>query len=77
MKITVSTGATVRIEATEHEAKAVILDHPELPEEHRNAEVGRVIEFEGRLGFQPAPFSAYGLSPEVLRAIAQIIEGGE
>lgn len=74
MIITVSNGSTIRVEANELTDRAVILDHPDAPFEHRNVEVGRIIEFQGRLGFQPAPFSAYALSPEVLRGIARIIE---
>lgn len=73
MSITISNGLTIRVEA-KHGDRAVILDHPSSPIEHRNTEVGRITEFQGRLGFQPAPFSAYGLSPEALRGIAQIIE---
>lgn len=74
MKITLASGTTVRVE-TGHEGRLVILDSENAPEQDRRAEVGRIIEFEGRHGFQPAPFSAYALSPEVLRAIAHIIEG--
>lgn len=74
MKITLSSGTTIRVETTAHEKLSIILDNPGAPAEHRNAEVGRIIELEGRHGFQPAPFSAYALTPEVLRAIAEIIE---
>lgn len=74
MKITLASGVTVRVETTAFEHLAIILDSPDAPAEHRNVEVGRIIEFEGRQGFQPAPFSAYALTPEVLRAIAEIIE---
>lgn len=76
MQFTLESGTTICVETTEHEQLAVILDNAEAPEEHRNAEVGRLIEFEGRWGFQPAPFSAYALTPEVLRAIARIVTEG-
>lgn len=75
MKITLANGTTVRAESTANDKLAIILDSPEAPAEHRNAEIGRIVEFDGRHGFQPAPFSAYALSPEALHAIAQIIEG--
>lgn len=36
----------------------------------RMTEAGRIL----RQGFQPAPFAAFGLTPEALRAIADLTE---
>jgi len=70
--ITTPHGTTVRIE--QHPTGAlVILDHPAAPADMRNHEAGRIIGG----GFQPAPFAEFGLRPDVLRAIADLIEGGK
>lgn len=67
---TTSTGSTITLRDDEHNGQLVILDHPEAPSDMRDLEAGRVIDG----GFQPAPFAAFALSPEALRAIADLIE---
>ena len=69
--ITTSTGSTVKIEHV-HDDLVIVLDHPEAPKGMRNHMAGRIVE---GIGFQPAPFAAYALRPEVLRVIADLIEG--
>lgn len=67
--VTTSTGTTVRIE--EHVGSSlVMLSNPKAPAGMRDIEAGRLIDS----GFQPAPFAAFGISPETLRAIATLIE---
>lgn len=69
--ITTSTGTDVYVttrEATRD--RIVVLDNPAAPEDMRHCEAGRVIDG----GFQPAPFAAWALRPEVLRAIADLID---
>lgn len=71
MSHTTSSGSTVTVIPSDA-GPLIVLDHPEAPEDLRNAEVGRVIEGS----FQPAPFCVVGLRPEMLRAIADLIEEG-
>jgi len=72
--ITTSTGTTVRIEERrDPHSILVIADNPDAPADMRDRELGRVIKG----GFQPAPFAPWGLSPETLRAIADLIEKQE
>lgn len=69
--ITTSTGATVRVDTID-EQTVIILDHPAAPDDMRNLEAGRIVE---GMGFQPAPFAEYALRPEMLRAIADLVDG--
>ena len=70
-EITTSTGTIIRLgEQIEMGGTLVVLDHPAAPDDMRNREAGRVIDG----GFQPAPFAAFTLSPETLRAIAELVE---
>lgn len=73
MKIVTSAGTTVSLEVRDGE-KVVILEVPDAPVNLRSLEAGRIV-FEGQ-GFQPAPFFPGALRPEVLRAIADLIERG-
>ncbi|MCP1414370.1 hypothetical protein [Paenarthrobacter sp. A20] len=67
--ITTSSGTTVSVHQSGPDA-LLFLDHPEAPDDMRHLEAGRVTQE----GFQPAPFAAFGLGPETLRAIADLIE---
>ncbi len=67
--ITTSNGTTVRLEPSEH-GQLVILDNVNAPEGFRNYEVGRITD----KGYQSAPLSLVGLSPDTLRAVADLIE---
>lgn len=66
---TTSTGTTVTL-AQRGDDTVGVLDHPGVPAEMRNNEVGRVIDG----GFQPAMFAPWALMPPTLRAIADLIE---
>jgi hypothetical protein len=77
--ITTSNGSTVEIKQDGAHA-LVILDHPDAPTDMRDYAVGIVVNGPGPVsgkGFQPTPFCVGAMSPEVLRAIADLIEGGE
>lgn len=70
--VTTSTGTNVWVATREATGdRIVVLDNPNAPEDMRMCEAGRVID---RAGFQPAPFAAWALTPEVLRAIADLID---
>lgn len=69
--ITTSTGSTVRLDTIDEET-VIILDSLHAPEDMRNHVAGRVVE---GFGFQPVPFALYALRPEVLRAIADLVDG--
>lgn len=79
--ITTSTGTTITIQDSDH-GPLIILDHPDAPADARHIEAGRIIEAPGHnpageltnRGFQPAPFSAYVLTAETMRAIADLVE---
>lgn len=75
MSITTSTGTVVTAERVLDGSGsllhlAVICDHPDAPDAMRHHEVGRIIFG----GFQPAVIAAFGLIPETLRAIADLID---
>lgn len=68
---TTSGGTTVRVVTHETTGdRVVILDHRDAPDDMRNTEAGRVLDG----GFQPAPFVAWALTPNTLRAIADLVE---
>jgi hypothetical protein len=67
--ITTPSGTTVDVKQVDG-LHVVILDNPAAPDDMRNVEAGRITEG----GFQPAMLSAFGMSPTVLRAIADLIE---
>lgn len=69
-QITTSTGTTVRIADLSFLGRRVIIDHPDAPSDIRNVEVG--LANQGHLQF---PGTEFGMSPEVLRAIADLLEG--
>lgn len=69
MTRTTSTGTTITLEQYGADL-AVIFANPNAPADLRRTEAGRVIDG----GFQPAPFAAFGMSPEALRIIATLIE---
>lgn len=69
--ITTSTGTTVSL-SNNGEDTVVLLDHPSAPADMRPTEAGRVID----CGFQFTDFADWSLSPEGLRAIADLIDGG-
>jgi hypothetical protein len=75
--ITTSTGSTVNVETDVDGTRLVILDHPDAPEDMRNYEAGRIVEFGGNFGFQPVPFCVGSMGPETLRAIAELIEAAK
>lgn len=66
---TTSTGSTVTIQHSER-GPVVLLDHPDAPADLRHAEAGRIVECT----FQPVAFCPFGLRPETLRAIADLID---
>ena len=66
---TLSNGTTIRIEPSKF-GPLVILDHTDAPADMRNLQGGRVIGG----AFQPSPFAEFGINPETLRAIADLIE---
>ncbi|WP_152185115.1 hypothetical protein [Segeticoccus rhizosphaerae] len=69
--ITTSAGTNVWVTTREATGdRIVVLDNPAAPDDMRMCEAGRVIDG----GFQPAPFAAFALSPEVLLAIANILD---
>lgn len=69
--LTTSTGTNVWITTREATGDSiVVLDNPAAPDDMRCTEAGRVLDG----GFQPAPFAAFGLTPETLRVIADLIE---
>lgn len=71
LKTTTSTGTNIWIATRESTGdRIVVLENPCAPSDMQMTEAGRVIDG----GFQPAPFAAWGLSPEALRAIADVIE---
>lgn len=67
--ITTSTGTTVSVEEHDGE-KVVILTNPDAPEDLRRSEAGRLVIG----GYQAPLFMPYALSPETLRAIAELAE---
>ena len=68
---TTSTGTNVWVTTREVTGdRIVVLDNPAAPEDMRMCEAGRLIDG----GFQPAPFAAWALTVEVLRAVADLIE---
>jgi len=69
LSATTSTGTTITVE-DRPAGRAVICDNPAAPQDMRHNEVGRVVGG----GFQPAPFAAFGLTPEALRIIADLCE---
>ena len=71
LKITTSTGTNIWVATRESTGdRIVVLENPHAPSGMQMTEAGRVIDG----GFQPAPFAAWGLRPEALRAIADVIE---
>ena len=70
MSITTSTGTTVAIIQGPQGDSLVMANNPAAPPDLRDREVGRVIGG----GFQPAMFAPWALTPETLRAIADLIE---
>ncbi|WAB09161.1 hypothetical protein SEA_EESA_51 [Arthrobacter phage Eesa] len=71
--ITTASGSTVRVEEFEGE-RVVVLDHPDAPDDMRDTVAGRLAVLDGGRGFQPVPFAAFLMSPEVLRAVADLLE---
>lgn len=68
--ITTSTGTTIHTVPSTH-GTLVILGHPDdAPDYMHPLEAGRIKDG----GFQPAPFMLGALSPETLRAIADLID---
>ena len=52
----------------------ILLHNPSAPTDMQTTEAGRLVTFDGRVGFQPAPFAAWALSADVLRLIADEVE---
>lgn len=69
--VQISTGAVVSLEENGVNTVIMIYDAA-APGDMRAIEAGRVV-YAGA-GFQPAPFFPGALRPEVLRAIADLIE---
>jgi len=69
MSITTSSGTTILLD-TQGEDIVVIFENPSAPPDMRHAEAGRLVDG----GFQPAPFAPWGLRPETLRALADLID---
>ena len=68
--ITTKNGTTVALRPSSH-GPLVILDSSAAPDDMRHTEAGRI--WEGT--FQPTMFAMFGMSPDVLRAVADLIEG--
>lgn len=66
---TTSTGTTVTVRLLAGDW-LVTFDNPNAPGHMRDLEVGRVVDG----GFQPHPFAAFAITPETLRAIAELVE---
>lgn len=73
MKITTSNGTIIE-DLAQHGDRVITINSPQGIEGPRNVELGRIAEMNGNFGFQPAPFVAWALGPETLRAIAQIVD---
>ena len=69
--VQISTGAVVSLEDNSVNT-VIMLRDANAPEDMREIEAGRIV-CDGR-GFQPAMFFPGALRPEVLRAIADLIE---
>lgn len=69
MSITTSTGTTVSIQ-DEGRDRVVVLESPTAPPAMQRTVAGRLVIG----GFQPAPFAPWAARPEVLRAIADLVE---
>ncbi|WP_280357120.1 hypothetical protein [Nocardia otitidiscaviarum] len=67
--ITTARGSIVTL-SDQNGRLVVLLDHPDAPAEMRPTEAGRVVDG----GFQPHMFADWALTPEGLRAIADLIE---
>jgi hypothetical protein len=79
--ITTPSGSTVSIDSDDYGNTMIVLDHPDAPEDMRKYEVGRIVTdspgpVDGK-GFQPVPFCLASMSPAVLRAIADLMEGAK
>lgn len=60
-----------RVWLEEHDGHTVVfLDSPRWPGDAQGEPAGRIVQD----AFQAAPFSAYAMGPEVLRAVADLIE---
>lgn len=69
MTATTTGGTTISL-LDSPAGRLVILENQEAPVDMRRIEAGRI----GPVGFQPAPMAEFGMRPEVLRAIADLIE---
>lgn len=67
--ITTENGTTVRV-IRYGMTLIVELDNPAAPPDMRDTEAGRIIDG----GFQPSPRAAFAMRPDVLRAIAELME---
>lgn len=67
--ITTAAGTTIGIEDEDGE-RVIVLENEQAPVDMRRTVAGRVING----GFQPVLFAVWGLRPEVLRAIADLID---
>jgi|GEM_PF-6050238 len=74
IEITIPGGTTITVSRTDRAEREVIFTNPNAPEDMRRVAAGRIARFEGQYGFQPAPFAAFILGTDALRAIAQILE---
>ena len=76
--IITSGGTTVKLQPCSDCGSAdVILDHPDAPANLREVNAGRVTNAGGGKGFQPSQFADFSMSPEVLRAIARLMEASD
>lgn len=69
MTRTMSTGSTVTVVPSPTGSR-VLLDHRDAPDDICNTEAGRIVDG----AFQPAPFCAFGMYPDTLHAIADLVE---
>lgn len=69
MSTTTAGGTTIKL-LDSPAGRLVIFENPEAPVDMRRIEVGRI----GPNGFQPTPMAAFGMHPEVLRTIANLID---
>jgi hypothetical protein len=69
---TLSNGTEILTEKVPNVGTVVYLDSAKAPADMRPAEAGRII----RGGYQPALLCAFALTPECLRALADLIEKG-
>lgn len=70
---TTEKGTVITVSPSREGNHVVTLDHPDAPADMRGVLAGRIIDG----GYQPAIFAAWAMSPDTLRALADLIEKTE